>query len=480
MSPDKRKMPIIFSIFFLSILYILLNVSVFASANPMINEFESNPPGNDNSGEVEEWVELYNPTSDVIDIGNWTLTTGYKTIIETIPEDTLIEPGEYYIVSRRSVWLVNAEEYLILRNALGEEIDRTPVKHDSDNNASSWSRYPNGYDSDVDADWVYQPSTRAEPNSGDVSIPTLNARLPLEGNVTVHFINVGQGDSIFVDTPDSDMLIDGGYKYQGDTVVAYLQRLGITRIDYIVLTHPDRDHIGGLSIVFSAYDGDPEQTVIDNFLERDDTVDDEYVRLRGTRDHVIAFRGHSFLLDDCVNVTVLNPVIPLQFSGSNSRQRSQARNENSVVLKMVVGEVVFLFMGDAGEQAETSILNARIEVDASILKVGHHGSAYSTSDRFLNDVDPNVAVICVGTQHGHPSPTTITNLENSGARIATTHDNGDVIITTDGIGYEVLAEFIDDDGPAGIPAEDDIIPTRMIAIGILIAEFFVIFRERLR
>ena len=477
MSFNTRKKPYLMLILFLSCSFILLNVSVFASGNPVINEFELNPPGNDNSRDVEEWVELYNPTSHVLDIGNWTLTTDYKTITETIPEDILIEPGEYYVVSRGSVWLVNTEESLIFRNALGEEIDRTPVKYDNDNDAFSWSRYPNGHDSDMDVDWVYQLSTRGEPNSVDISSPTLCARLPLDENVTVHFIDVGQGDSIFVDTPGLDMLIDGGLKGQGDTVVAYLQELGITRIDYVVATHPDRDHIGGLIKVFWAYDENHAPRVIDNGEERESGKEPytEYVGLRNTRDNDVAFRGYSFLLDDCVNVTILNPVIPLEFPDGDAR----SRNENSVVLRMVVGEVVFLFTGDAGEKAETSMLNAGMELDASILKVGHHGSEYSTSTSFLNAVDPDVAVICVGKNtYGHPRPVIITRLDNIGAKIARTDKNDDLRITTDGIEYEVLAERIEDQESVEISAENDIALTRMIAIGMLTVEFFLIYRTR--
>jgi beta-lactamase superfamily II metal-dependent hydrolase len=468
-----RKKPILFSILFLSGLFVLPNVSVFASGTPVINEFDSNPPGNDNYLSVEEWVELYNPTSNILDIGNWIVTTGSRSITETIPEGTWIEPGEYYVVSRGSGWLVNAEESLILRNALGEEIDRTPVKNDYDNDASSWSRYPNGQDSDTDADWAYQPSTRGEPNSVDVSIPTLCTSLPLDVNVTVHFIDVGQGDSIFVDTPNHDMLIDGGFKGDGgDAVLAYLQNLGITRIDYIVASHMDGDHIGGLIRVLKDYDENHAPTVIDN-NDVPSSIYSSYIELRDDREHIVAFRGYSFLLDDCVNVTVLNPVIPLEFRESGSISKSLARNENSVVLRIVVGEIVFLLTGDAGVLAEESMSIAEMDVGAIVLKVGHHGSEHSTSTEFLNDVDPEVAVICVGegNNHGHPRDSIITRLQNISVEITRTDQNGNIVITTDGTGYKVFTQKIVHE----VSGRDDTALARTIAIGMLITELFLVF-----
>ena len=466
LSKNIRKIILLIPLILLSGSLIYLNILAFATEHPVINEFELNPPGNDNSRDAEEWVEIYNPTSQVVDIGNWTLTTGYKSIIEIIPEGTLIEPGEYYVIARGSVWLVNSEEFLILRNESGEEVDRTPVKNDDDNNASSWYRYPNGQDTDSDNDWIYRSSTRGALNKIDVVVPTICTNFPLTENVTVHFIDVGQGDSIFVDTPNLDMLIDGGESWEGDTVVEYLQDLGISQIDVVVATHPDSDHIGGLVYVLEYFGVIDTPKVIDSGYEHKTVTYSKYVNEREKREYLTAFRGYGFLLDDCVNVTVLNPAI-----NAEGEYEFKNRNENSVILRMVVGNVVFLFTGDAGEYAEEKMLDAGLELSASILKVGHHGSTYSSSSDFLIDVDPQVGIICVGAgnSHGHPHPGTIENLTEMGITYYRTDEYGNVVITTDGTGYEVLVERT---------ADNDIALTRMIAVSILAAEIVVLFRNR--
>ena len=468
-----RKFTLLLPLILFSGSLIYLDISASALGHPVINEFELNPPGNDRHLIVEEWVEIYNPTLERIDIGGWTLSTTHgKTVNLTIPEGTMIDAGGYYVFSRMSMWLDNVDESIILRNALGVEVDQTPVKSDDDNDNSSWSRNPNGRDTDTDVDWNFQNSTSGEPNR-EVSIPTICAGLPLIENVTVHFIDVGQGDSIFVDTPDLDMLIDGGKKGAGDTVVAYLQDLGITRIDIVVATHPDEDHIGGLLKVFTAYNASQAPMVIDSNYTHSTKTYKIYQANRTNRDHLVANRSYSFLLDECVNVTVLNPTISHEFGDSHEFRDT---NENSVVLRMVVGEVVFLFEGDAEEGAEESMLGSGLEMSASILKVGHHGSNSSTTQPFLNAVNPDVAIISVGEGYEHPTDWTLQKLGDIRATIFQTDEYGDVVITTDGTGYEVSVERTGFD----VTADNDIVLTRMIAISIIAGEVLIVWRNSLR
>ena len=113
------------------------------SGQVVINEFELNPPGNDNYLNVEEWVELYNPTSESIDISGWTLSTiGGETVTVSIPEGTMVDANGYYVFRRGSQWLDNNAEAVILRDAEGDEVDRTPARSDGDNDDYSWARYP--------------------------------------------------------------------------------------------------------------------------------------------------------------------------------------------------------------------------------------------------------------------------------------------------------------------------------------------------
>jgi len=279
-----------FLLLFSSITYL---VNATTPPHLVINEFDQNPPGNDNYLSVEEWVELYNPASEAVDISGWTLsTTSGKTVTVTIPGGTVIDANSFYVITRGSQWLDNDGEVIILRDATGNEIDKTPALSDDYNDDESWARYPNGQDVDSDTDWRFQTSTIRESNGGEPSQPTPEPEpepepepipdpstpepepeeptpdpepesiplsittipsLPLTENVTVHFIDVGQGDSIFVDTPTLDMLIDGGPRSAGETVVGYLQTLNVTRIDFVAATHPHADHIGGLIAVLEEY-----------------------------------------------------------------------------------------------------------------------------------------------------------------------------------------------------------------------------------
>jgi hypothetical protein len=126
-------------ILFSSILYFKAVEST--SSHVVINEFELNPPGNDNYLSVEEWVEFYNPASEVVDIGGWTLsTTSGETVTVTIPDDTIIDANGYYVFYRNSQWLDNDAEAIILRDADGNQVDRTPTKSDADNDNLSWAR----------------------------------------------------------------------------------------------------------------------------------------------------------------------------------------------------------------------------------------------------------------------------------------------------------------------------------------------------
>jgi PKD repeat protein len=175
---------VILSLFFTLFLIFILSscpVAPLTSQNVCINEFELNPKGNDNCTCTEEWAELYNPTSNNISIGGWTVTTIHGKSV-TIPVGTIIATQGFYVVSRYgngsagSEWLVNENESIILTEAYGTEIDRTPVKSDLCDNASTWQRVPDGSDN-----WVFQPSTRGgfntnQPPKADFSFYPLNPK----------------------------------------------------------------------------------------------------------------------------------------------------------------------------------------------------------------------------------------------------------------------------------------------------------------
>jgi competence protein ComEC len=249
--------------------------------------------------------------------------------------------------------------------------------------------------------------------------------------VTVHFIDVGQGDAIFVDTPGLDMLVDGGSRGSGDIVMDYLELLDVVRIDIVVATHPHADHIGGLITVLTEYNAVQTPVVVDSGLEATSATYDDYVSVVGERTLHIAVRGDTLSLGYGVDVTILNPSSP---------HESEESNDNSVVLWLQVYDVTFLLTGDSEAPSEANILAAGYNVGSTVLKVGHHGSRTSTSAEYLDAVGPEIAVMSVGegNRYEHPHQETLYKLTLEGVEVYRTDLHSTVRVTTDGGDYTVL------------------------------------------
>jgi competence protein ComEC len=252
-------------------------------------------------------------------------------------------------------------------------------------------------------------------------VPT--AASQTSSNVTVHFIDVGQGDSIFIDTPNRDVLIDGGSASASQTVLDYLDSLNITIIHLLIATHAHEDHIGGLVDILDS------SITISEVLVNNQTYTSatytNFIARAQTRNLTVAQRGQTFTLTETANLTVLNPVQPLEFSDLN---------DNSIVVKLQAGNISFLFAGDAEEPAEQSIIDAELSLHSDVLKVGHHGSSTATSQAFLDLVDPTYAVISAGldNKYGHPHNETIQKLLAKGVTIYGTYISGTIVASTDG------------------------------------------------
>ncbi len=259
-----------------------------------------------------------------------------------------------------------------------------------------------------------------------LSCPLLLCCLPptLENSslVTVYFFDVGQGDAIFVDTGGLDMLIDGGPRSEGSRLVGYLNELHVLKLDIIVATHPHEDHIGGLINVLSS--SITIDTVLHNGQIVTTKVYSDFIKIAQDKLKLVE-RGQIYVLDTNVNFTVLNPTQPLEFSDVNS---------NSIVLRLQAGNVAFLFTGDATLETENSIMALSSYIQSQVLKVAHHGSRYSTSDRFLDAVKPTYAVISAGKSnpYGHPHQETLQRLMNHGIIIYETYTHGTIVMRTDG------------------------------------------------
>ncbi|MCK4259242.1 MAG: MBL fold metallo-hydrolase [Halanaerobiales bacterium] len=258
-----------------------------------------------------------------------------------------------------------------------------------------------------------------------------------EPGMEVHFIDVGQGDSILLHTSDgTDILIDGGYPDQGTKILIYIRRLGIKELDLVIGTHPHADHIGGLITVLS---GISVKEVIDPGVVYPAGVFENY--LITIQEEKIPFRtvlaGEKIITENSLlDIEVLAPFEDQLDYGDDV-------NNVSIVLKVTYGDVKFLLTGDAGFDTEDLFLVNNVDLESDILKVGHHGSKYSTSNIFLASVTPEVAIIQVGeNSYGHPTEEVLERLKWKDVEIYRNDHHGTVVIHTDGKEYEVKTEKV--------------------------------------
>lgn len=253
--------------------------------------------------------------------------------------------------------------------------------------------------------------------------------VPGQQGLTAHFIDVGQGDAILIQGPDGEnVLIDGGEREPG--VMDYLRKNKVKSLDLLVATHPHADHIGGLIEVLKTI---PVKTVwIDGQTHTSGLFEDFLDAIAQSPASLHQVRRGSEIATGRLTFKVLNPQTPFL----------QSLNNNSVVLRLVYGDVIFLFTGDAEIEAEKSILSYTGDLKSSILKVGHHASRTASSEAFLAAVRPEVAIYMAGkgNSFGHPHPETIARLKQVNVRVYGTDDYGTIIVSTDGTSYRVRNE----------------------------------------
>ena len=257
-------------------------------------------------------------------------------------------------------------------------------------------------------------------------VPSRNAPLK-DGELRVHFLDTDQSECVLVQYRDKTILIDSAGQDYGSLISGYLWEEGVSSIDLFVLTHPHSDHTGSASTILKNF---PVREILlpavpSEFLSELPLYTDFLKTVEKKRCAVTyAKPDTAFVLDENVRLMVLGPLYDY---GKNL-------NDWSVVTKLLYNDVSFLFTGDMESTAESDLLASGVDVSATVLKVGHHGSHTSSAPAFLSSVAPRYAVIQCGrnNDYGHPHKATCDALYERNIRVLRTDLDGDIVFTTDG------------------------------------------------
>ena len=254
-----------------------------------------------------------------------------------------------------------------------------------------------------------------------------------QADLEAHFLDVGQGDCAIIQCDGEYMVIDGGPKTAAEFIYSYIRNtLGTTRIDYVVSTHPHVDHVGGLASVLNAAQVDLLLTPV---LEWDSDAFNSMIKYAEKQGTVISVPNqYDQMKLGGATVTILQ-------CWPDAIQYGRT-NDSSIVLRIDYGDTSFLFTGDAEDWSEYMMIDDAVNLKADVLKVSHHGSTYSTSAEFLQEVAPEYAVISVGkdNKYGHPHEAVLHRLAIVGAKTFRTDEQGMIIFKSNGTALQVFTE----------------------------------------
>ena len=279
-----------------------------------------------------------------------------------------------------------------------------------------------------------------EEQTGELEIP--EQEIPENSTFSIRFLDVGQADAAIVECDSHYMLIDGGNKHDSSKMYTILKESGINHLDLVVGTHPDADHIGGLPGALNYATADK---VLSPVLEHDTEAFQDFLKYAQSNGGGMSVPeiGETYPLGSAVvKILALN-------SGEES-------NDKSIVLKISYGGTSFLFTGDGELATEQMLINSGEDLSATLLKVGHHGSAGSSTESFLNKVKPEYAIISVGdgNNYGHPTKETLDRLETVGAEVYRTDLQGEIAVTSDGSSLTISSKKTASKDEILTPAED--------------------------
>jgi len=244
------------------------------------------------------------------------------------------------------------------------------------------------------------------------------------GLLTVHFIDVEQGDSILIQTSQGqNMLIDAGSNSKGEAVKEYLLEQGVSKVDILIGTHPHEDHIGGLDVIIDNFE--IGSIYMPKVAHTTKTYEDVLLAVKKKGLKIKSAAAGMDIPLEGVDARILAPEPNLE-SGN--------LNDYSIVIRLNHGNISFLFQGDAEERSEKYILDKEKSIEADVIKLGHHGSSTSSSPEYIKAVKPSYAIITVGknNKYGHPHAETMKLMDELGIVVYRTDEDGTIVVLSDG------------------------------------------------
>ena len=277
--------------------------------------------------------------------------------------------------------------------------------------------------------YIYEEYFPEEKTNNEVEYRQEKDVVSNPNNLIIHYVDVGQGDCILIGQNNEYVLIDAGNNEDGELLVDYFKQLGIEKFKYVIGTHAHEDHIGGIDNIINNFE--LEHFYMPDVITTTKTFEDVLDALLAKRK---AFEtpniGDTFKLNDA-SFEVL-------YLGKDKSDL----NNTSIVLKLTFKNTTYLFMGDATSKVEKILLDNKANLKSDVLKVGHHGSQYSSTPAFLKQVSPSYAVIQVGenNDYDHPKQITLNKLEKIKTLTYRTDKHGTIILTSDGdnISFETI------------------------------------------
>ena len=254
---------------------------------------------------------------------------------------------------------------------------------------------------------------------------SISTAIPIEGELQMHVIDVGQGDSILFLQKDCVMLVDCGPKNKATYVIEYLKQLGISKIDILVGTHAHEDHMGGMSEIIRNFE-------IETLYTPDHTKDTITTKWYMDFLDAVAEKEVNWEYPKLAQKFYLGSAL-IQVVSEGVKEDTNLNNQ-SIGLRVSFGDTDIVLTGDAEEKAERQMLSSGLDLEAEIYKVAHHGSDTSTSEDFLEEINPQYAIISVGkdNSYGHPTKSVIQRLEKKKIEVHRTDEEGNIVLSTDG------------------------------------------------